>query len=61
MKDFVVAIGLMAVIEGLAYAAAPSLVRRAYRQMQLLPDAVLRVGGLAAMAAGVVIVWLVRR
>lgn len=60
MNDFLVAIGLMAVLEGLLYAAAPSLMRRGIRQMLEASDSWLRTGGIAAMAVGVAIVWAVR-
>lgn len=60
MNDFLVAIGLMAVLEGLLYAAAPSLMRKGIRQMLEASDSWLRTGGIAAMAVGVAIVWAVR-
>lgn len=60
MGDFLVAVGLMAVLEGLLYAAAPSLMRRGLKQMLALNDVWLRTGGVIAMAVGVVIVWAVR-
>lgn len=60
MRDLVVALGLVAVIEGLLYAASPALVRRAYKQMMGLSDPVLRTAGVVAMAVGVAVVWIVR-
>ena len=60
MNDFLVAVGLMAVLEGLLYAAAPSLMRKGIRQMLEAPDFWLRTGGVAAMAVGVAVVWAVR-
>lgn len=60
MTDFLVALGLLAVIEGLGYALAPGPMKRALRQMLDLPEQTLRVGGLVAMAIGVAIVWAVR-
>lgn len=60
MNDFLVALGLMAVLEGLLYAAAPSLMRKGIRQMLEASDSWLRTGGIAAMAVGVAIVWAVR-
>ncbi|MBS1166560.1 DUF2065 domain-containing protein [Pleomorphomonas oryzae] len=60
MNDFLVAVGLMAVLEGLLYAAAPSLMRKGIRQMLEASDFWLRTGGVAAMAAGVAVVWAVR-
>jgi len=60
LSDFLVAIGLMAVLEGLLYAAAPSLMRRGIQQLLAAPDFWLRTGGVVAMAVGVSIVWAVR-
>lgn len=60
MNDFLVAVGLMAVLEGLLYAAAPSLMRKGIRQMLEASDFWLRIGGVVAMAAGVAVVWAVR-
>ncbi|WP_026782612.1 DUF2065 domain-containing protein [Pleomorphomonas koreensis] len=60
MNDFLVAVGLMAVIEGLLYAAAPQVMRKGLRQLLQTSDFWLRTGGIIAMAAGVAIVWAVR-
>jgi len=60
LHDFLVAFGLMAVMEGVLYAAAPSALRKAIRQMLDLPDTTLRIGGLVVMAAGVALVWAIR-
>jgi uncharacterized protein YjeT (DUF2065 family) len=60
MNDLVVALGLMLAIEGLLYAAAPDVMRRAVASILDMPDATLRIGGLASAVAGVVLVWLVR-
>jgi uncharacterized protein len=60
VNDFIVALGLVAVIEGLLYAAAPSLMRKAVEQVLRLSDTYLRLGGIVAMLLGVVIVWSIR-
>lgn len=60
MNDFLVAVGLMAVLEGLLYAAAPSLMRKGLRRLIEASDFWLRTGGVAAMAVGVAVVWAVR-
>ncbi|WP_181707305.1 DUF2065 domain-containing protein [Chthonobacter rhizosphaerae] len=60
MQDFLVALGLVAVIEGVLYAAAPAAMKRSIRQVLDLPDATVRIVGLSAMTIGVVVVWLVR-
>ncbi len=60
MTDLLVAFGLVLVIEGLVWAAAPRLGLRMLAAAALLPEQSLRLGGAAAIAAGVVVVWLVR-
>ena len=60
MGDFIAAIGLVLVIEGLVYGGFPQLAKKLGVEVQTVPENVLRVGGLVAIAAGVGIVWLVR-
>jgi uncharacterized protein YjeT (DUF2065 family) len=60
VADFLAAIGLVLVIEGLVYGGFPHLAKRLGGEVQATPENVLRIGGLAAMACGVFIVWLVR-
>ncbi|MBD5538491.1 MAG: DUF2065 family protein [Desulfovibrio sp.] len=52
------AVGLALVLEGLCWALAPAGMRRAMRRLLREPDARLRGAGLAAMAAGLFLVWL---
>lgn len=58
--DLLVALGLVLVIEGILYGGLPRLARRLAAEMLAMPEQVLRVCGLVAIAAGVAIVWLVR-
>jgi uncharacterized protein YjeT (DUF2065 family) len=60
MSDLLVAVGLVMVIEGLLWAVAPQLGLRLLTAAQQMPDQALRTAGAAAVAAGVVLVWLVR-
>jgi uncharacterized protein YjeT (DUF2065 family) len=60
MSDVLVAIGLVLVLEGLLWAAAPHLAIRLLATAAQTPEQALRVAGAAAIAVGVVIVWLVR-
>jgi uncharacterized protein YjeT (DUF2065 family) len=60
MTDLLAAGGLVLVIEGLLWAAAPQLGLRLLMTAAQLPEATLRMMGSAAVAAGIVIVWLVR-
>ncbi|CDX26392.1 MULTISPECIES: DUF2065 domain-containing protein [unclassified Mesorhizobium] len=60
MQDFLAAIGLVLVIEGLVYGGFPALARKLAAEVLSMPENMLRIGGLAAIAIGVGIVWLVR-
>jgi uncharacterized protein len=60
MTDFLSALALVFVIEGLAYAIAPGLLRLTLRRLETIPDRTLRAGGLLAAVIGVAAVWLVR-
>jgi uncharacterized protein YjeT (DUF2065 family) len=60
MSDLLVAIGLVMVIEGLLWAVAPQVGLRLLTAAQQMPDQALRATGAAAVAAGVILVWLVR-
>lgn len=60
MSDFLAALGLVLVLEGLLYGGLPGLVKRMAADIVHVPENVMRVVGLAVMAAGVFIVWLVR-
>jgi hypothetical protein len=58
--EFLMALGLVFVIEGLLYALLPGQLKRMLQTMQELSDDQLRMGGVSAIAFGVMIVWLVR-
>lgn len=60
MTDFLVAMGLVLVIEGLVYGGFPGLAKRLASEVLATPENMLRAGGLAAIAIGVGIVWLAR-
>jgi len=60
MSDLIVAFGLVLVIEGLLWALAPDLGRRLLEMARETPAATLRASGWAAVAAGAILVWLVR-
>ena len=60
MSDLAVGLGLVLVIEGLLWAAAPSAARRMLEIAGRTPEASLRVAGAIAMMLGVLVVWLVR-
>ena len=58
--DLAAALGLVLVIEGVLPFLSPAGVRRAAAAMAEAGDSVLRVAGAASMAAGVLLIWLVR-
>lgn len=60
MSDLLSAFGLVLVIEGLLWALAPGFGRRMLEAAAEMPEHSLRIAGAGAVAAGVVIVWLVR-
>jgi hypothetical protein len=60
MTVFLTAVGLVLVFEGVLYAAAPGALKRMAVMMQEMPEDTLRIGGLAAVAVGVAIVWVAR-
>jgi uncharacterized protein YjeT (DUF2065 family) len=60
MTDLLAAGGLVLVIEGLLWAAAPRLGLRLLIAAVQMPETQLRVAGAVTMAAGVAVVWFVR-
>lgn len=60
MRDFLTALGLALVIEGVAYALFPGAMRRMMAEVVTMPSSLLRAFGLAAAISGVLAVWLVR-
>ena len=60
MTDFLVAIGLVLVIEGVVSAAFPNATKAAMLSTAQTPSQKLRVVGVVAAALGVLLVWLVR-
>ncbi len=61
MTDFLAALGLVLVFEGIAYALFPDTLRRAMAEMLMRPSPVVRWGGLLMAVIGVIVVWMVRR
>ena len=60
MSDFLVAVGLVLVLEGLLFAAFPGATKRAMANALETPDATLRAIGIASAVLGLAAVWLVR-
>ena len=60
MSDFVVAIGLVFVLEGLLFAAFPGAAKRAMVSAAETPEQVLRLIGLLSAVLGMAAIWLIR-
>jgi uncharacterized protein YjeT (DUF2065 family) len=60
MLDFLAALGLVFVIEGLVFAAFPAAAKKAIASVLDTPDMTLRLIGIGSAVAGLIVVWLVR-
>jgi uncharacterized protein len=60
MSDFLAALGLVFVIEGLIFAAFPEAAKRAMTNVLETQDMSLRLIGIGSAVVGLVLVWLVR-
>ena len=60
MSDFLAALGLVFVIEGLIFAAFPEAAKRAMTTVLDTPDLSLRLIGIGSAVVGLILVWLVQ-
>lgn len=60
MLDFLAALGLVFVIEGLIFTAFPAQAKRAMASALAAPEATLRAVGIGSAVIGLALVWLVR-
>jgi uncharacterized protein YjeT (DUF2065 family) len=60
MSDFLVALGLVFVIEGLVFAAFPDGAKRAVANVLETPNQSLRLIGIVSAVLGLGLVWLMR-
>jgi uncharacterized protein len=60
MSTIAVAFGLVLVIEGTLWALAPGLGRKILEATADMPESSLRLAGAGAVAAGVLLIWIVR-
>lgn len=60
MPDFLAAVGLVFVIEGLIFAAFPNSAKKAISSVLDTPDGSLRIIGIGSAVIGLILVWLVR-
>jgi hypothetical protein len=58
--DIWTGIAMVLVIEGLVYALAPSLVERLLEALRMMPLEARRSLGLASLACGLALLWLLR-
>lgn len=58
--DFLIGLGILFMIEGILFAAAPEWMRRAMKTALAAPDNVLRTAGIGSAIAGLILIWLVR-
>ncbi len=61
MRDFLVGLALVLVIEGFLYAAFPEAMKRMLEQVKTIPPQSLRIVGLGSVVVGLGMVWLIRR
>jgi hypothetical protein len=60
VKEFLTALALVLVVEGVAYALFPGQLKRLMASVQDQPEGGLRLAGLVAVAVGVGCVWVIR-
>jgi uncharacterized protein YjeT (DUF2065 family) len=59
MSEFLVAIGLVLVIEGIVFAGFPNAAKRLASALES-PETSLRIAGIASAVIGLALIWLVR-
>lgn len=60
MADFLAALGLLLIIEGVFYGGFPQFAKRIVSQVLDLDDGSLRTIGAVSVAGGLLLIWLVR-
>jgi uncharacterized protein len=60
MGQFLVALGLVLVIEGLLFAAFPAAAKRLAATALETPENSLRIAGIVSAVLGLILIWLVR-
>jgi uncharacterized protein YjeT (DUF2065 family) len=58
--DFLIGLGILFMVEGILFAAAPEWMRKAMKSALTTPDNVLRGVGLGSAVVGLFLIWLVR-
>ena len=57
MSTLLLALGLVMIIEGLAYALAPSLIERLLEMLRTLPESAVRQVGWLVVVTGALLIW----
>ncbi|MGB7242044.1 MAG: DUF2065 domain-containing protein [Sulfitobacter sp.] len=57
MATILIAFGLVMIVEGLAYALAPSLIERMLDALRALPEMAIRQVGLLVLVSGLILIW----
>jgi uncharacterized protein YjeT (DUF2065 family) len=60
MSDLLAGIGIALVLEGLLWATAPQMARRAVEEIATFPNGRIQLFAVGAVAVGVFVVWLAR-
>ncbi len=60
MTDFLAAVGLVFMIEGLLFAALPGPTKRAMMSVVETPETSLRIIGIGSAIIGLIVIWVVR-
>jgi uncharacterized protein len=60
LSDFITALGIALVIEGIAYTLFPGRARNVFELVSQMPESTMRYLGLGAAIGGVIVVWMVR-
>jgi uncharacterized protein len=60
MTEFIVAIGLVLVIEGLLFAAFPKVAKRLAVSAIESPETSLRAAGIVSAVLGLILIWIMR-
>lgn len=58
MKLLILLVGMVLILEGIPYVAAPEAMRNWLKKLSEVPSSQLRSFGLVAMAAGLLICWV---
>ena len=60
MKELLIGLGVLCVIEGLTFAAFPQAMRRAMEAALEHSENLLRITGLSVAVAGLLLIWVIR-